>query len=277
MGYHFLLQGIFLTQGLNPNLLSFLHWQALPYREALVPQFPAQGSNRIPCTGSWTLNYWTTSEVLTLVLLIRTLILSFLRSSWPHLNPVTSQRVRSSIYEFWWGGMQFSPQHTPTYVLSAWNLLLLFFSIPLHLKQWEISWIGLRFYVLLFKNLSMEKDSFQGVVVKSHQYFFFNLFIYCNWRIITLWHCDGFCIHQHESAVGIHMSPHILTTPPPPPSPPHPAIFYRTLKPTSMNHANGSSSWLGQLHYLSRYFAILPIQMADNTYNYQQIIQLFRI
>ena len=28
MGYHFLLQGIFLTQGLNPGLLHLLHWQA---------------------------------------------------------------------------------------------------------------------------------------------------------------------------------------------------------------------------------------------------------
>ena len=27
MGCHFLLQGIFLTQGSNPNLLQFLHWQ----------------------------------------------------------------------------------------------------------------------------------------------------------------------------------------------------------------------------------------------------------
>ena len=28
VGYHFLLQGIFLTQGLNPCLLCLLHWQA---------------------------------------------------------------------------------------------------------------------------------------------------------------------------------------------------------------------------------------------------------
>ena len=28
LGCHFLLQGIFLTQGLNPHLLYFLHWQA---------------------------------------------------------------------------------------------------------------------------------------------------------------------------------------------------------------------------------------------------------
>ena len=28
VGYHFLLQGIFPTQGQNPNLFSLLHWQA---------------------------------------------------------------------------------------------------------------------------------------------------------------------------------------------------------------------------------------------------------
>ena len=28
VGYHFVLQGIFLTQGLNPHLLGLLHWQA---------------------------------------------------------------------------------------------------------------------------------------------------------------------------------------------------------------------------------------------------------
>ena len=27
MGCHFLLQGIFLTQGSNPHLLSLVHWQ----------------------------------------------------------------------------------------------------------------------------------------------------------------------------------------------------------------------------------------------------------
>ena len=30
MGFHFLLQGIFLTQGLNLGLLHLLHWQAGP-------------------------------------------------------------------------------------------------------------------------------------------------------------------------------------------------------------------------------------------------------
>ena len=30
MGFHFLLQGIFHTQGLNPHLLCLLHWQVAP-------------------------------------------------------------------------------------------------------------------------------------------------------------------------------------------------------------------------------------------------------
>ena len=32
-------------------------------------------------------------------------------------------------------------------------------------------------------------------------------FIYFNWRLITLLYCIGFDIHQHESAMGIHVFP----------------------------------------------------------------------
>ena len=32
VGCHFLFQGIFLTQGLNPHFLSLLHWQAVLYQ-----------------------------------------------------------------------------------------------------------------------------------------------------------------------------------------------------------------------------------------------------
>ena len=34
--------------------------------------------------------------------------------------------------------------------------------------------------------------------------FIFNMFIYFNWRLITLQYCIGFAIHWHESATGVH-------------------------------------------------------------------------
>ena len=38
--------------------------------------------------------------------------------------------------------------------------------------------------------------------------------VYFNLRIITFQYCDGFAIHQHELATGIHVSSPILNAPP---------------------------------------------------------------
>ena len=43
--------------------------------------------------------------------------------------------------------------------------------------------------------------------------FFLKIFIYFNWKLITLQYCSGFVIHWHESAMGVHVFP-ILNPPP---------------------------------------------------------------
>lgn len=54
-----------------------------------------------------------------------------------------------------------------------------------------------------------------------------NTFFNFNWRIITLQYYDGFAIHQHELAIGTHVSPSSLS-PLPSPSPLHPCGCHGT-------------------------------------------------
>ena len=72
-------------------------------------------------------------------------------------------------------------------------------------------------YRWLFKRKTKPQPEFKGALGSCSVrtpgccVFFFNFF---NWRITTLQYCDGFAIHQYESAMGTHVSTPILNPPP---------------------------------------------------------------
>ena len=112
----------------------------------------------------------------------------------------------------------------------------------------KISWLNplILFYFLFFLYL---------------MYLFFNFlkykFIYFNWRLLTLQYCIGFAIHQHESAMGVHMFP---IPNPPPTSLPIPSLWVVPVyqpQVTSIMY----QTWTGDsfhIWYYTCFNAILP-------------------
>ena len=89
-------------------------------------------------------------------------------------------------------------------VMSSYVLLLLLLSLFSHVWLCVTLWTAAHRAPL---SIGFSRQEYwSGLLFPSPGDIVFNL-IYFNWRIITLQYCDGFAIHQHRSAIGIHVSP----------------------------------------------------------------------
>ena len=78
-------------------------------------------------------------------------------------------------------------------------------------KDWRSIFSNM--YLLFFHNKLFKDNGNYVENCMSNMTFLKYKFIYLYWRLITLQYCIGFVIHQHESAMDVHMFP-ILNSPP---------------------------------------------------------------
>ena len=79
------------------------------------------------------------------------------------------------------------------------------------------------------------------------------------WKVIALQYCVGFCIHQHESVRGTHMSTPSWTSLPNP-TPSHPARLSQSTGLSSLCYT-ANSHWLSAIHmviYMFPGYALHP-------------------